>query len=233
MTEGRDSGMGKAPDVTSLCPADTMMSGDYLICLRDCKGDTLGALLARAGRVRLGIVALVTLGALLLAAAPAFADHEPNHRYHVWGYVKDKTGKPFAGEKVTVKHEKTGQTGIGVSGGNGRYEVKLHLHDDNLGDELTVSVKGAIKKAEVKFDPKNVTTERFGQVDLAIENRTAPAPPPPLYQRPSVLIGTGAGFAAILGLVLWTGQNRKRRREQRRAEQKQQAASKGKKKKRR
>jgi hypothetical protein len=82
-------------------------------------------------------VPAVVAAALLLIATPARAEHEVDHRYDVQGFVLGTDQRPLEG--VAVEIRKGGQSiGGGRTDGDGRYAIRLHLHDSDIGETITV-----------------------------------------------------------------------------------------------
>lgn len=96
----------------------------------------------------------------------AHAEHEPDHRYIVLGYVKDGAGRPLAGVEVTVVREKTGLAYPVQTDRQGFYLVIVHMHDEDLGNVLKVTAGGATGRITATFDPKDHRVERGTRVDI-------------------------------------------------------------------
>ncbi len=140
------------------------------------------------------IITLV-LSIYLLATLPlVFAEHEPNHRYTVTGYVRDANGNPLAGEAVTVTDTSIKLTEKGVTDKNGKYSILLHLHDNNLGDDLTITARGVSFQTKVSFDPADKATERTMRLDLAGEKWSIGE-----AQRAGVDIRSGVLLVVLIG----------------------------------
>ncbi len=90
----------------------------------------------------------------LLCVSPLHAEHEADHRYVVSGQVTDDAGKYRKNVTVSLEH-KGGQKKSATTDGSGRYEVLFHLHNDNLGDEIVVSVGEVQKNLTISFDPED------------------------------------------------------------------------------
>lgn len=88
-----------------------------------------------------------------------YATHEADHRYTITGYVRDEEGKPLSGILVFLEH-KGGVKKETKTDPRGYYEAMFHLHNDNLGDEILVSVGDVVKKVAVRFDPDDKFTDR-------------------------------------------------------------------------
>ncbi len=102
----------------------------------------------------------------------AAALHKPDHRYAVSGYVRDETGQPKPNTKVVITH-KGGQQQKAKTDSYGYFETVFHLHNDNLGDELTVTAGSEVKKITVTFDPEDLTSSRGGRVDFGAPAKEA------------------------------------------------------------
>jgi hypothetical protein len=69
----------------------------------------------------LSIVLAAGLGGLV--TAPALAEHEPQYRYTVLGYVKDAAGNPRKGVGLEVIRQKTGFAYVGETDASGLYVI--------------------------------------------------------------------------------------------------------------
>lgn len=100
--------------------------------------------------------------------APVFATHEADHRFSVEGYVCGVDGAAITEEKVIVKNTRAKVSKAVFTDSDGYYKATLHLHNDNVGDPLLITVKDQERQAKVAFDPKDLESERsilvnFGQ----------------------------------------------------------------------
>lgn len=102
---------------------------------------------------------------LFLSFGSAFAEHEPDHRYLVSGYVRDEVGVPIPNANVALEH-KGGEKKKATTNSDGYFEVRFHLHNTNHGDEILVTVGEKSKRHKVEFDPEDGLTFRGGQVDF-------------------------------------------------------------------
>lgn len=102
---------------------------------------------------------------LTLAQTVVFAEHEPDHRYLVSGYVRNEVGVPMGGVDVLLEH-KGGEKKKATTNSDGYYEVRFHLHNPNLGDEILVTVGEETKTHKVQFDPEDGLAFRGGDVDF-------------------------------------------------------------------
>ena len=112
-----------------------------------------------------GLKSLAVVVLLLFHSEWVLAEHEPEHRYTVRGYVRDTAGKPKKEVSVLAEHKGGSKESVKTDG-SGYYEIRFHLHDQNKGDEITVTTDGETKKITAEFDPNDKTTWRIGQVDF-------------------------------------------------------------------
>ncbi len=111
------------------------------------------------------IFLIFILSLITLSPKPALATHEADHRYVVSGYVRDAEGNALKGVDLFLEH-KGGQKEKATTNSYGYYEVLFHLHDDNLGDEITVTTGKETKKVTVSFTPGDKVTFRGATVDF-------------------------------------------------------------------
>lgn len=95
----------------------------------------------------------------------AHAEHEADHRYIVEGYVLDAQEAPRADVKVAVTAD-DGLLGEGVTDRRGFYRIPLHLHNPDLGKQLTVKAGDSETRIEVTFDPGDKETERVHDLNF-------------------------------------------------------------------
>ena len=126
---------------------------------------------------------------LLLCAPPALATHEADHRFIVYGTVRDDHGRPVPDAKVIVVDPRVDQGMTAFTGSDGDYEALLHLHNADLGDEITVTALDQKKTVRAEFDPNDKTTPRKARVDFGAAPSEAPG-------------SKGYGAGAVLGAAL-------------------------------
>ena len=80
----------------------------------------------------------------------------------------------------------------------GYYEVLLHLHNQNLGDEVNITTPDETKTISATFDPADMATERKVQVDFGPIPTEKPSSPITLWMY-------GAGGALIIAAFLYWG----------------------------
>src|SRR3972149_4776428 len=145
--------------------------------------------------------------ALLLGGVlskPVMATHEADHRFIVYGYVRDDHGRPMVGEKVIVVDTRVDEGMTTFTDRDGYYEALLHLHNTDLGDEVVVMVKEQRKSIRAPFDPDDKHTERKPQVDFG-SAAVAGEPSTPAWRY-------GLAAAVIVGIALTIGAIRYRKR---------------------
>jgi hypothetical protein len=113
----------------------------------------------------LGFALILILGAGLVSA-PALAEHEPQYRYTVLGYVKDEAGKPRPGLGLEVIREKTGFAYVGETDASGLYVIVARLADEGQGERLLVRAGPASLMIAARFNPADHTSERGTRVDF-------------------------------------------------------------------
>lgn len=101
----------------------------------------------------------------VLCAGPVHAEHEVDHRYTVEGYVLDARKIPQSDVIVTVT-TREGLVGRAVTDRRGYYRVQLHLHDPDLGRELTVKAGDRQARIRVTFDPADKHTARVHDLNF-------------------------------------------------------------------
>ena len=108
------------------------------------------------------------LWVLLLLTIPssAWATHEADHRFVVFGYVRDQSGQPVPDAKVKVLDARVNVGATAFTDDQGKYEALLHLHKDNLGDEIQVTALDETKTLKASFDPEDKVSARKVQVDF-------------------------------------------------------------------
>jgi hypothetical protein len=123
------------------------------------------------------IVPVLALVLVVAGARTGDATHLPDHRFLVLGFVTDGDGRPVSGARVVVTRLKTGLEHPTTTERDGFYLVVLHLHDENLGEQLGLDAKGAKGAVRVRFDPHDKKVERGTRVDVradrVVENRPA------------------------------------------------------------
>ncbi len=100
-----------------------------------------------------------------LVPALASAEHEIDHRYNVTGFVLDESGRPLGNSGVSIR---MGDSAIGYQETNaqGYYNIRLHLHDTDLGRKLTVKTQTGEATIAVTFTLGDHATRRIHYANL-------------------------------------------------------------------
>ena len=106
---------------------------------------------------------LVSIG--LIAASPlTLAEHEPDHRYQVTGYVLNEDETPIPSTTVVINANGIGARGI--TDNNGYFSLRLHLHDPDLGREVHIKTDHGAGTVRATFDPGDRTSARVHYVNI-------------------------------------------------------------------
>ena len=100
---------------------------------------------------------------------PVFVKSNVSHGFIVYGYVKDKSGKPLGGVSVLAKPLKEGREAHdGKTNGEGYYEIFLHIHNEDVGTKIEVTAKDTKKEITASYNPDDKVTKRQAAVDLIL-----------------------------------------------------------------
>ena len=89
-----------------------------------------------------------------------WADHEPDHRYNIRGYVLDAKEKGI--DDLTVQAFMEGKLlETSKTNADGYYSLHLHLHNPDLHKSLKLRAGSYEAELKVTFDPKDDTTARI------------------------------------------------------------------------
>jgi len=101
----------------------------------------------------------------LLLVACVSADHEPDHRYNVLGYVLDENEKPIPDQTVQAL---SGSSVLGSArtDDSGYYSIHLHLHNADLSRTLTLQVGKQEAEIQVAFDPQDRSSVRTHEANF-------------------------------------------------------------------
>ncbi len=135
-------------------------------------------------------------------SSPVWATHDIDHRFKVYGYVKNEAGNPVADGKVIIVALHNGEGSTVFTNKEGYYEVILHLHNADVGDTIEVTAAGQKKKITASFDPADRVTERKGQVDFGV-SEIKPQSPVWIYGIVAIFL-----LGAVVSIVVF----RKRKR---------------------
>ena len=100
---------------------------------------------------------------------PIFVKSRVDHGFIVYGYVRDKAGKPISDLPVLAKPLKEGrESHEGKTNKEGYYEIFLHIHNEDSGTRIVVSAKDAKKEIVATYNPEDKVTKRQAAVDLVL-----------------------------------------------------------------
>ncbi|MFT5597800.1 MAG: hypothetical protein ACI823_000875 [Chitinophagales bacterium] len=109
------------------------------------------------------IIIFMLFGCLL--STNLWADHEPDHRYNVRGYVLDANQRGTGNLMVQVfsDGEALGST---LTNADGYYSLLLHLHDADYLRVLKLRAGPHEAELKVTFDVSDVTSERIHEANF-------------------------------------------------------------------
>lgn len=100
---------------------------------------------------------------------PIFVKSKVDHGFIVYGYVRDKAGKPVPDVPVLAKPLKEGrESHDGKTNKEGYYEIFLHIHNEDSGTKIVVSAQDAKKEITATYNPEDKVTKRQAAVDLVL-----------------------------------------------------------------
>lgn len=100
---------------------------------------------------------------------PVFVKTKVEHGFIVYGYVRDRNGKPIPGAEVLAKPMKADAHGVSTkTNQQGYYEIFLHLHNEDTGTKITVSSGATQQVVVATYDPNDKVTKRQAAVDLIV-----------------------------------------------------------------
>jgi len=154
----------------------------------------------------------LTLGGLYVSeiAVPSVANalHEPDHRFTVSGYVRNKEGKPIGDARVHVRdlrdHKIEGVTTY--TNGAGYYKAVLHLHNDNAGDTIQVTAVEEklgieeVKAVRAEFNPSDLKSDRQVTINFGPVPERKFSAGAEYWQ----YLAGGALIAGAIGAVVWS-----------------------------
>ncbi len=100
-----------------------------------------------------------------LVPITAFAEHEADHRYNVKGFVLDENNAPIAGTTVTIRLGNIVR-GSQKTDSRGYYNVRLHLHDTDLGKQLRITTAAGEVTTRVRLTPGDRRTARVHHANI-------------------------------------------------------------------
>ncbi len=100
---------------------------------------------------------------------PVFVKTKVDHGFIVYGYVRDKAGKPVPDMPVNAQPLKPGREGHGgKTNKEGYYEIFLHIHNEDTGTKIVVSANNVKKEITANYNPEDKVTKRQAAVDLVL-----------------------------------------------------------------
>jgi hypothetical protein len=127
---------------------------------------------------------------ILSDAESARATHDTQHRFTVYGQVRDEDGNPLQNTRVIVTDNRLEEEGgTTFTDPSGNYSQLLHLHNDNLGDEVVIRAGNREVRIKAVFNVEDRTTERKTRVDIG--------PSPQEVQKAKLWRYAGYGAAAL------------------------------------
>ena len=110
---------------------------------------------------------LLFCGLSVLAQA-VFATHLVDHRFSVYGEVKFPDGSPARGVLVVLEIKDGETLQETMADAVGRYQIVLHVHNQDMGKVFFVRVGDDKRKVRVLFDPNNAKAERGKREDFTV-----------------------------------------------------------------
>jgi len=100
---------------------------------------------------------------------PVFVKTKVDHGFIVYGFVRDKAGKPVPDLPVLAQPMKPGRDGHGgKTNKEGYYEIFVHIHNEDAGTKIVVSAKDAKKEITANYNPEDKVTKRQAAVDVVL-----------------------------------------------------------------
>jgi hypothetical protein len=121
---------------------------------------------------RRALVIAVGCAGFLLLVTPASATHEPDHRFTVFGTVKDANDQVLADEPVTLSIGGNKAIANTMTDEKGEYHIRLHVHNDDLGKIFDLSVRDETRKVRILFNPEDRQSERGTRINFVITQRS-------------------------------------------------------------
>ena len=98
---------------------------------------------------------------------PVFLKTQVEHGFIVYGYVRDRLGKPLPGVEVKATPlKKRRHAASAKANEQGYYEIFLHLHNEDAGVRIAVSAGGLQQEIVANYDPNDKVAKRQATVDF-------------------------------------------------------------------
>ncbi len=109
------------------------------------------------------IIISVIAGCLLFTSVRA--DHEPDHRYNIRGYVLNAQQQGI--DNITVQASADGESlGSGKTNADGYYSMHLHLHNEDYRRVIKLRAGPYEAELQVTFDPEDTTSARIHEANF-------------------------------------------------------------------
>ncbi len=137
----------------------------------------------------------------------AWADHEPDHRYNIRGYVLDASQQGIGGLDVRVYSGSQLLDSI-TTGADGYYSLHLHLHNTDLGQTLLLRAGQYQAELRVRFDASDPTTARVHEANFVdgLFNET----PIIRYRMPGWVYPVGGLLLVVVAAVVLESRRKKK-----------------------
>ncbi len=109
------------------------------------------------------IIISIFVGSLLFSNA--WADHEPDHRYNIRGYVLDGNQRGIGNLSVEAFAEGK-LLGSGKTDADGYYSMHLHLHDEDYHRALKLRAGSLEAELRVTFERGDDTSARIHEANF-------------------------------------------------------------------
>ncbi len=156
-------------------------------------------------------VVIVIILVAFWTATTVRAEHSEDHRYTIWGYVKDTEGTPVKDTLVAVSNSQGVRLGIARTGRNGLYSLRLHLHNSDLGRQLAVEAHDVSHQIRITFDPDNTTRIRKHRIDF-LGNQALETLSSNRSLTSYILLAIGAAIVIIPACLYVTGRTKRKAR---------------------
>ena len=109
---------------------------------------------------------VIWLGGFAFLPSITIAMHKVDHRFTVEGYVCEADGRPVPDTVVVVKDVRAATGASALTDESGYYKAVLHLHNENKGDPIVVTMGDEERRVTARFDEGDFQTERTIQVNF-------------------------------------------------------------------
>lgn len=135
---------------------------------------------------------VIWLGGFAFLPSITTALHKVDHRFTVEGYVCGLDGQPLSDIPVLIKDVRVSVGASALTDESGYYKAVLHLHNENKGDPIVVTMGDEERRVTARFDEGDVQAERTIQVNFGSGCELSGDGPPRW-----VYYGAGIGIVAV------------------------------------